>query len=317
MLRVDNKIKFVRLPWSPWTIFKGQYTLMSGERIYTIRWKRAAFQTIEATQQDRPVELVRDERGTLWAMHDCFYWEDEGLEADDVRALIHQRADDHGRRSANPPGLAGWRDIRRFVTDARAADVTPLSLGIVLAGAGLMLIAVFLPQFESSTFAQIEKNSLIQNGGGWYFIALAVLAAGTAYHAYRNQRRSFGAVLFGAIGIGTAFYYGTSHSQRELCSVSSVTFAQRCSLGTPGIGIYAAGVGGLLVMIGGWQIFKSELVERDMEEEDEEKEEEHLPSPDGASTIAERLRTVDQLHADGVITDAEHAQRRAELISEV
>ena len=27
----------------------------------------------------------------LWAMHDCFYWEDEGLDADDVKALIHQR----------------------------------------------------------------------------------------------------------------------------------------------------------------------------------------------------------------------------------
>lgn len=24
-------------------------------------------------------------------MHDCFYWEDEGLDVDDVRALIHQR----------------------------------------------------------------------------------------------------------------------------------------------------------------------------------------------------------------------------------
>jgi hypothetical protein len=63
-------------------------------------------------------------------------------------------------------------------------------------------------------------------------------------------------------------------------------------------------------MIGGWQIFRSELVERDEEEE-------RLHSPAGAATIAERLRNVDQLHADGVITDAEHAQRRAELISEV
>lgn len=24
-------------------------------------------------------------------MHDCFYWEDEGLDSDDVKALIHQR----------------------------------------------------------------------------------------------------------------------------------------------------------------------------------------------------------------------------------
>lgn len=79
-----------------------------------------------------------------------------------------------------------------------------------------MLIAVFLPQFETSTFSQIEKNSLIQNGGGWWCIGLAVGAAGAAYRAYRNQRRSYAAVILGGIGILVAIYYGTSHSERQL-----------------------------------------------------------------------------------------------------
>lgn len=98
--------------------------------------------------------------------------------------------------------------VRPTDTD-RPADVTPLSFGIVLVGAAVMLIAIFLPQFETSSFARIEKNSLIQNGDGWWFIGLAVLAAGTAYRAYRNQRQSFAAVALGAIGIGLAIYYGT------------------------------------------------------------------------------------------------------------
>jgi hypothetical protein len=27
----------------------------------------------------------------LWYFHDSFYWEDEGLDRDDVKALVHQR----------------------------------------------------------------------------------------------------------------------------------------------------------------------------------------------------------------------------------
>ena len=199
------------------------------------------------------------------------------------------------------------------------ADVTPLSLGIVLVGAAVMLIAIFLPQFETSSFARIEKNSLVQNGDGWWFIGIAVLAAGTAYRAYRNQRTSFAAVALGAIGIGLAIYYGTAHSQRRLCSVSPLNIGQHCSLATPGIGIYAAGVGGLLMLIGGLQIFRSEAAHVQAPQRGEPRTESPAPAPAPAraSALAERLRTLDNLHAGGVITDAEHAQRRAALLDEV
>jgi hypothetical protein len=185
----------------------------------------------------------------------------------------------------------------------------------VLVRAAVMLIAVFLPQFESGSFAGVEKSSLIQNGDGWWFIALAVLAAGTAYRVYRNQRQSFAAVGFGGIGIGCAIYYGTSHSQRELCSAVS-SFASHCSLATPGFGIYAAGVGGLLTLIGGWQIFRTPAADEQHEKPAKERAAPQAPTTP-ASTIAERLRTLDQLHASGVITDAEHAHRRAALLDEV
>ena len=35
--------------------------------------------------------LVLDGRRTLWHFHDRFYWEDEGLTAEDVKALVLQR----------------------------------------------------------------------------------------------------------------------------------------------------------------------------------------------------------------------------------
>jgi 8-oxo-dGTP pyrophosphatase MutT (NUDIX family) len=85
-LRVDNRIEFIILPWSLGRMFSGRYTLRSGKRIYDLRWKEVDYQQLKATQREQPVALVRDGRRTLWAMHDCFYWEDEGLDSDDVKA---------------------------------------------------------------------------------------------------------------------------------------------------------------------------------------------------------------------------------------
>ncbi|HUJ55151.1 MAG TPA: HNH endonuclease signature motif containing protein [Gaiellaceae bacterium] len=90
-LRSDNRIEFVRMPWSLSGMINGRYALRSGKRILNLRWKEQPFRQMKATQQEKPVALLRDKRRTLWTMHDCFYWEDEGLGADDIRALIHQR----------------------------------------------------------------------------------------------------------------------------------------------------------------------------------------------------------------------------------
>lgn len=256
--------------------------------------------------------LLRQERSRAVAARDFA----GTAEIDEISSAMRQRLLGDERLATFDAHLTSGPGQVTPLADNRAADVTPLSFGIVLAGAALMLIAVFLPQFESTTFSQIEKNSLIQNGDGWWFIGLAVGAAGTAYRAYRNQQRSFAAVVMGAIGIGVAVYYGTSHSQRELCSAAT-NFNSHCTLGTPGIGIYAAGVGGVLALIGGWQIYKAPA-----SESGNETVQTASPAPSGpprapASTIAERLRTLDQLRADNVITDAEHARRRAALIDEV
>jgi Short C-terminal domain len=222
----------------------------------------------------------------------------------DTRGRVRRKARDVGRMAKQ-----ALQDIGRWEADEKAAvDVTPLSLGIALVGAGVTLLAVFLPQFESSTFAPIEKNTLIQNGDGWWFILLAVLAAGAAYRAYRGQRRTFAPVVFGAIAILLAIYYGTSHSQRRLCS--AISGGSDCTLGTPGIGTYAAGVGGLLIVIGGLQMFRAAELVYDDEEEDKGAE-------DGGPTaggMAERLRTLEDLRQKGLLTEPEYNERRAKLL---
>jgi hypothetical protein len=101
-----------------------------------------------------------------------------------------------------------------------------------------------------------------------------------------------------------------------LCSTAS-NLTSHCTLASPGIGIYAAGVGGLLTLIGGWQIYKSDALEAEV---DENREPASPASPIRAwtaPTIADRLRTLDQLRDDNLITDAEHSARRAALLEEI
>jgi 5-methylcytosine-specific restriction endonuclease McrA len=79
------------LPWSPGRIFTGRYAIMSGKRVYPPRWKRPAFDALKASQSDNPVPVVRDGRRTLWLFHSNFYWDDEGLDSSDIKALVLQR----------------------------------------------------------------------------------------------------------------------------------------------------------------------------------------------------------------------------------
>ena len=129
-----------------------------------------------------------------------------------------------------------------------------------------MVISVFLPRVEANTFGRIAQNTLIESGDGWIFIALAVLVVGATWHAYQHQRRSFAPVVLGAIGIGYAIYEGVSKSSLRLCPIDSSILNSACEQATPSIGIYAAGIGSLLVAIGGYQIWRakwSEAAERD------------------------------------------------------
>lgn len=248
----------------------------------------------------------------------------EALQANDQKQLnkIKDLAREMRERLEGDPRLPGFDALLRgeeveYVVAYRApVEISPVSLGIALAGAALMLLAVFLPQFESTSFAHIEKNTLIQNGDGWWFIILSVAIAGEAYRGYRGRRKTWGPTVSGVIGIAIAVYDGTSHSQRRLCSVGVDYLGRQCSLATPGIGIYAAGIGGLLAVIGGWQMFTAKPMGDSPSATSDGRE--RPPSVQNTDPgIAERLRTLDQLLADGLITDAEHSQRRAALLEQI
>jgi 5-methylcytosine-specific restriction endonuclease McrA len=91
VLRVDNRARLVVMPWSLGGMFSGRVAVASGKKPYPPRWKKDAIAAIRAAQQDTPVPMFRDGARTLWHFHDRFFWEDEGLEGDDVKALVLQR----------------------------------------------------------------------------------------------------------------------------------------------------------------------------------------------------------------------------------
>lgn len=145
-----------------------------------------------------------------------------------------------------------------------AVRVTPLSFGTVFVGAGVMLIAVFLPEVRSNAFMQIEKNAMIhdQNAKGWWFVLLIVLSLGAAYRAYRRRRRTFVPVVCGAFGVALAVFFGTSRAERLVCTVGYA----HCGVASAGIGIYAAGFGAVLVFVGGLRMWRAQRIEVEPEE---------------------------------------------------
>lgn len=161
-------------------------------------------------------------------------------------------------------------DLRRHQEEV---DVSPVGLGIALLGALLTVIALFLPHLEGSTFARIKENTLIQNGDGWILIGLATGVAASAYAAYRRNRKSWAVIILGVVIVAFAVYHGTDKDSRTLVSVNPPTEIDsqddlfglndtlkelsKPEVADPGIGVYMVGVGGLLAILGGWQIRRS------------------------------------------------------------
>ena len=153
--------------------------------------------------------------------------------------------------------LVQGEQLREFDTAmseaTRVIDVSPVGLVFAGCGALAMLISVFLPYAESnSVFTQIEQNTLIQNGVGWLFVILVIVDAVSTYRAYRLRTRTWGPILTGAIGISAAIYFGSNGGNSlQLCSVATGT---NCETANPGIGVYVAGVGAVLMLVGGLMI---------------------------------------------------------------
>jgi cbb3-type cytochrome oxidase subunit 3 len=133
-----------------------------------------------------------------------------------------------------------------------AAEVEPNVGALILAAvaAGLAVVSAFLPALESSAFSVIEKNTLIQSGGGFLILGCAVGIFGAAYRVYQQRTTSWAVFILGVIILGTAIYSGTG-SRTKLESVLSVGGQSLSVKGSPAVGLYAAGAAGLMAMFAG------------------------------------------------------------------
>lgn len=86
MLREANNAAFVQ---SGWPLRRCQ--LVIGRKQASARIPRRRFDRQAATQQHEPLLVLIEGARRYWWFHDRIWWEDDGLGAEDVRALVLDR----------------------------------------------------------------------------------------------------------------------------------------------------------------------------------------------------------------------------------
>ncbi|HEU0075354.1 MAG TPA: HNH endonuclease signature motif containing protein [Dehalococcoidia bacterium] len=94
MLKRDTNARFENVGFA----FFSRYHFTSGKLDAAMSKEQHA--AIMTRQRDAPVEVARDEerRRTFWLFQDEFYWEDEGYDELEVKALILERETQKNRR---------------------------------------------------------------------------------------------------------------------------------------------------------------------------------------------------------------------------
>ena len=95
MLREDRTAGFDRRSRFP---IAGRYAFVAGRRVADRTLSRRALDRLLEEQRHEPVPVLADGARTWWLFMDRCYWEDEGYEAEDVKALALASARRRERR---------------------------------------------------------------------------------------------------------------------------------------------------------------------------------------------------------------------------
>jgi hypothetical protein len=204
--------------------------------------------------------------------------------------------------------------------DQGSFRVSPVGIGLALLGALLMIISVFLPQVEETTFsfAGIAENTLIQSGDGWILLALAAGVIGSTYRAYQAGEAGWTVVVLGVLAVVYAFYAGSNDEALTLYPLDAQgnpDASQGGEVAKPGIGIYAAGVGGALAAFGGWQQRTWEFVGPVTQPAPQPpRESPEAPSSNSSSSTITDLERLQELHRAGTLTDEQFEAQKARVL---
>jgi hypothetical protein len=155
------------------------------------------------------------------------------------------------------------RDPTLLLGQDEQTRVIGAGIALSAAGAALMVIAVFLPRVESAF--PVQDNTFIQSGEknaakiladegwnlGYGFIGYALIIAMALPAVAWSLRAAFLVFSFGLFGLLTTITLGDSDSL-QLTSVEGSRFGiPETETASPGTGIWTAGAGGLLALLGG------------------------------------------------------------------
>jgi hypothetical protein len=175
-----------------------------------------------------------------------------------------------------------------------------------------MIIAVFLPRVESATFPLgIAENTLIQSGQGWLFLGVAAGIAGATYRNWQSGFPGWTVTVLGAVAAAYAVYVGTDSDSLTLYSLNEQGDPNSSGGGTeasPAIGIYMAGVGGLLAVFGGWQQKTETVTLRPASEGDAASED------SGPTSAIDDLERLQKLRDDGVLTEEQFEGQKTHVL---
>lgn len=119
-----------------------------------------------------------------------------------------------------------------------------LVLGVL--GAIAAVIGIFLPHAESASLLHVANNTLISSSDGLIIIVLALAGAAAAVRDSSSPKLSWSLALLGLVLIGVAFFEGGSEQLKVVNGLGQEVET------TAGPGVWAVGIGGALMLAGGF-----------------------------------------------------------------
>jgi hypothetical protein len=193
--------------------------------------------------------------------------------------------------------------------------LNPVGIAVVILGALVAVIAIFLPLVSPPNGIPITGNTVLQGQSGLAFryVILGVIAAGLLWRYHQRGKVTWGLGLAGALLIIGAIVDGNNDSYFALTYSSPFGSAADLGLdsatGSAGLGIYAAGAAGVLVLIG-WTILRSHSENVTVEPATSSRVESLTPAG-----VAEQLERLASLHAGRQISDSEYADAKQRVLA--
>jgi hypothetical protein len=121
---------------------------------------------------------------------------------------------------------------------------------LILAGVVAAIVAVFLPFVDAKGPLPIQGNTLIQRGEGIVIVILAVVAVLALYRRITGARWWWATAAIGVVLLAVVVYTGVNRPETSY-SLGGRTITSTIEKPAPGVGIYLAGIGAVLITVGG------------------------------------------------------------------